>query len=233
MASRAKADVEAAVLKRGWLAHQAPDFQRAVLQQARLVSLRADEYLFHAGDATGGIYGVVSGGVGVLIPGLGAALRLAGIVRAGVWFGHGPIMTGRARLLSFRATEPSLALHVPISALLEIAASQPARARAVGSLSDFTIDIAIAAISDLLIPELDRRLAAVALRASGVDMDHPTETSVLLGLRQSDLAEMANLSERMVNRILKRFEARGWIEAGYGGLTLADPKALRAFAAEH
>ena len=71
MASPARADVEAAVLKRGWLAHQAPDFQRAVLQKAQLVSLRACEYLFHAGDATGGVYGVVSGGVGVLIPGLG------------------------------------------------------------------------------------------------------------------------------------------------------------------
>ncbi len=36
----------------------------------------------------------------------------------------------------------------------------------------------------------------------------------------------------MVNRILKRFKARGWIEAAHGGLTLADPKALYAFVAE-
>jgi CRP/FNR family transcriptional regulator, cyclic AMP receptor protein len=232
MASPAKADVEAAVLKRGWLAHQAPDFQRAVLQQARLVSLRADEYLFHAGDATGGIYGVVSGGVGVLIPGLGSALRLAQVLRAGVWFGHGPIMTGRARVLSFRATEPSLALHAPIAALQEIAASQPTWAHAVGSLSDFSVDIAIAAVSDLLIPDSARRLAAVLLRAAALDMDNPPAKPVPLSLRQSEIAEMANLSERMVGRILKRFEVSGWIEAGYGGLTLADPKALREFAAE-
>ena len=114
----------------------------------------------------------------------------------------------------------------------EIAASQPASARAVGSLSDFTIDIAVAAVSDLLIPDSARRLAAVLLRAAVPDMDHPPAEPVPLGLRQSEIAEMANLSERMVGRILKRFEVSGWIEAGYGGLTLADPKALRAFAAE-
>ena len=232
MTSLAQADIERAVLKRGWLAHQSPDFQRAVRQRARLVSLHAGEHVFHVGDATGGVYGVVSGGVGVLIPGLGSALRLAQVLRAGVWFGHGPIMTGRARVLGFRATEPSLALHAPMAALQEIAASQPAWARAVGSLSDFSIDIAIAAVSDLLIPDSARRLAAVLLRAAVLDMDNPPAKPVLLGLRQSEIAEMANLSERMVGRILKQFEASGWVETGYGALMLADPKALRAFAAE-
>ena len=233
MTSPARADIERAVLKRGWLAHQSPEFQRAVLDRTRIVSFSAGEHVFHAGDRIGGVYGVVSGGVGVLIPGLGSALRLAQVLRAGVWFGHGPIMTGRARVLSFRATEPSLALQAPIATLQEIAASQPNWARAVGSLSDFTIDIAIAAVSDLLIPESARRLAAVLLRAAMLEMDNPPAKPVPLSLRQSEIAEMANLSERMVGRILKRFEVAGWIEAGYGGLTLADPKALRAFAAEH
>ena len=49
------ADVERALLKRGWLAHQSPDFQRTVLQRARLVSLRAGEHVFHVGDVTGGV----------------------------------------------------------------------------------------------------------------------------------------------------------------------------------
>ena len=63
-------------------------------------------------------------------------------------------------------------------------------------------------------------------------MDNPPPKPISLGLRQSEIAEMANLSERMVGRILKQCEASGWVETGYGALTLADPKALRAFAAE-
>jgi CRP-like cAMP-binding protein len=55
----------------------------------------------------------------------------------------------------------------------------------------------------------------------------------VLRLRQAELAEMANLSERMVGRILKRFEASGWTRAGYGGLTLLDPTALLVFSAEN
>ena len=123
-------------------------------------------------------------------------------------------MTGRARVLSFRATEPSLALHAPIAALQEIAASQPNWARAVGSLSDFSVDIAIAAVSDLLIPDSARRLAAVLLRASVLDMNNPPAKPVPLSLRQSEIAEMANLSERMVGRILEAVRGLGLDRGG-------------------
>jgi hypothetical protein len=85
-----KTDAERAVLRHGWLAHQPPVFQQAVLRRARLVSLPDGEYAFHAGDDLGGVYGVAAGGVGILIPGRGASLRLAQVIRAGVWFGHGP-----------------------------------------------------------------------------------------------------------------------------------------------
>lgn len=127
-----------------------------------------------------------------------------------------------------RAIEPSVALHVPITALREIAASGSASARAVGSLPDFTIAIAVAPIGDLLIPDSDRRLAAVVLRSAGVDMHRPGPAPATLGVRQS---EMANLSERMVNRLLKRFAVAGWIAPSYGGLTIINPRALHAFAA--
>lgn len=215
----------------GWLARQPPEVQRAVLAKARPLALPAGQHVFHAGDAEGGVYGIVSGGVGVLVPGLGAALRLAGVIRAGVWFGHGPIMTGQARSLSFRAIEPSHVLHVPLPALRDIAASGPEPARAVGALSDFTIAIAIAAISDLLIPDSGRRLAAVLLRAAGVDMGRPAAAPAPLALRQAEIAEMANLSERMTGRLLKRFAAAGWILPGYGGLVVTDPPGLHGYAA--
>ena len=75
-------------------------------------------------------------------------------------------------------------------------------------------------------------MAKIDLKKEMKELYNPPAKPVPLSLRQSEIAEMANLSERMVGRILKRFEVSGWIEAGYGGLTLADPKALRAFAAE-
>jgi CRP-like cAMP-binding protein len=129
--------------------------------------------------------------------------------------------------------EASQTLYIPLQALQQLIAFDPAFARAVGSLSDFSIDFAIATVADLLIPDSARRLAAVVLRCVDVQRDSGSLQPLVLRLRQSELAEMANLSERMVGRILKRFEASGWTEAGYGGLTLVDPKALIAFSAEN
>ena len=160
----------------------------------------------------------MSGGARVWFQALARLFVSPQVLRAGVWFGHGPIMTGRARVLSFRATEPSLALHAPIAALQEIAASQPNWARARSArFPTHSIDIAIAAVSDLLIPDSARRLAAVLLRAAVLDMDNPPAKPVPLSLRQSEIAEMANLWSGWSGVFLKRFEVSGWIEAGYGG----------------
>jgi CRP/FNR family cyclic AMP-dependent transcriptional regulator len=220
-------------LRQGWLANQPVEFQQEAIRHATLRTFGAGDYFHHAGDDPGGVHGIVSGGVGVLVPGRGTAIRLAGVLRTGIWFGHGPVMTGRPRVLTFRAMETSQTLYIPLQALQQLMAFDPAFARAVGSLSDFTMDFAIATVADLLIPDSARRLAAVVLRSVDAQPDGGSMQPLVLRLRQSELAEMANLSERMVGRILKRFEASGWTAAGYGGLTLVDLKALLAFSAEN
>jgi len=223
---------ERVALSRGWLAHQPPAFQAAVLGQARRASFARDETIFDAGDERGGVYGVVKGGVAVFVPGRGGALRLGHLAREGFWFGRWPVITGRRRLLTFRATEPTAALHVAFSALGEIARQDRAWARSVDALMDFAIDIALAAVGDLLIPDSGRRLAAAMLRAAGLDDDARPSKPAGLRLTPSELGEMANVSRRVISRILARFEAAGWISVGGDQLAIANPKALAAFAAE-
>ena len=70
------------------------------------------------------------------------------------------------------------------------------------------------------------------LRAAGLDMDRCPSKPVRLRLTASELGEMANVSRRVVSRILARFESTGWISVGDDQFTIADPKALAAFAAE-
>jgi len=75
-----KGKAERIALTRGWLAHQAPAFQAAVLGQARRASFARDETVLHAGDGQGGVYGVVQGGVAVFVP---AAARRCGSATSG------------------------------------------------------------------------------------------------------------------------------------------------------
>jgi CRP-like cAMP-binding protein len=230
-----KGEAERVALSQGWLAHQSPAFQAAVLARARPASFAKDELIFDAGDENGGVYGVVQGSVAVFVPGRGDALRLGHVARGGFWFGRWPVITARRRLLTFRAREPTVALHVSFSALNETAGQDRAWARSVESLLDFAIDLALAAVSDLLIPESDRRLAATMARAAGLDEDArlSARPSKPAGLRltPSELGEVANVSRRIASRILARFETAGWISIDDDQLAIANPKALAAFAA--
>ena len=226
-----KGKAERIALTSGWLAHQPPAFQAAVLGQARRASFAKDETVLHAGTRAASMASF-RGASPCSCP---AAARRCGSATSGApgfWFGHWPVMTGRRAVLTFRAAEPTVALHVSFSALNEIARQDGAWARSVGSLMDFTIDLALTAVGDLLIPDSDRRLAATMLRAAGLDQDQRPSKPIGLRLTPSELGEMANVAGPVASRILARFEAAGWVVLDHDQLAIANPRALAAFAAE-
>jgi CRP-like cAMP-binding protein len=122
--------------------------------------------------------------------------------------------------------EPCVALHVPLAALDALARGNPEGARAFGVLVNANMAVMTAAVSDLLIPRPDRRIAAVLLRVAGVSAVGPAAPH----LSQADLAEMANASRQLVNRTLAGFVARGWVAQHYRRIAIRDPAALAAFA---
>jgi CRP/FNR family cyclic AMP-dependent transcriptional regulator len=89
---------------------------------------------------------------------------------------------------------------------------------------------ALRTVSDLLIPQADRRIAATLLRLTRADEDERPEDPRGFRLRQAELGEMANASRQIVNRALSRFAGSGWIALGYQRIAVLDPAALAAFA---
>jgi CRP-like cAMP-binding protein len=223
-----RSDAERHILRWGWLADQNDALRRAVLKVARLVHYPAGEFVFHVGDESGGLYGVVTGGVGIHLPSDAGETVLAHVARCGVWFGYGPLLRQRERTLSFSLIEPSHLFHVPLAQALEIGAGSPAQQRAILSVTEYGMDTAVRVIETLLIRRPDRRIAATLLRVASPDEEAGSPT--ILRLTQSQLGEMANADRQVVNRALKRFEASGWISVSYGRIDLLDANALRSFA---
>ena len=149
--------------------------------------------------------------------------------KGGSWFGYGPIITRRQRILGFAAVEPSVALHVPLGALDKLATSDPGNLRALLTMREYGMDIAIATVADLLIPAVDKRIAATLLRCAAFSAAEPGRPLVVSGLTQAQIGELANAARDVVNRTLKRLEAKGWIEVSYRKITLLDPPALDSF----
>jgi CRP-like cAMP-binding protein len=89
--------------------------------------------------------------------------------------------------------------------------------------------------SDLLIPDSERRLAAVLRRFGGLQGltnvgDDPVAagTTVHVPVTQAELAAAANLSRNSAGTILKRFATRGIIDTGYRDILITDPARLIA-----
>ena len=228
-----EADAKALVRKHGWLATEQPWLQDAVLARVRLRSFNPHEFTFHADDDPGGLYGVVSGGFGTLVPSGGQEMTLCHIIRLGVWFGHGPVLTGRSRIISFKAVEPSRALHLPIAAVAEIRQMYPEFAIRLGALSERNYSaVALKVIGDLLMPSLDRRIAATLVRISRPEASDEILPPWPIHVTQAEIGQMANASRDRVNRALSKFAASGWIEVDYKVIIVKQLDALAAYAAE-
>jgi CRP-like cAMP-binding protein len=223
---------EALFARHGWLAGQSAEFRQQILGMARSVQVARGEWVFAIDDPPGGIYGVISGGIGIEGGGAFHMLRLGHVLRAGSWFGHHPALSaGGRRTQGMRATEASELLHVPLAPLQALMKSDPQAARSVGAMADGGSILATRVISDLLIPEAPQRIAAVLLRVTGaedgVEPEHPDG----FVMTQSELGEMSNVSRPHVNRVLGEFVERGWISKHYQRLRVLDVGALRDFAA--
>lgn len=211
----------------GWLLREPEWVKHALFECGRFRSYKAGEFAYHADDDPGGMFGIVDGGFGVLIPSGGGEMMLCHVVRSGIWFGTGPILTTGRRTLSFRAVEPSRVVYVSLSDLNAIGARNPDFFRRLGALSEsYFFAIAVGVISDLLIASGEQRIAAVLARIA-----RPTESTLPchnwpIRLSQAEIGQMSNSSRDRVNRALQKFAGAGWIEIDYRAITVTDLRAL-------
>lgn len=223
--------VEERMVRRGWLADTPAGFRRKILGMGRQLAVKRGHQLFSFGDPPGGLYAVLSGGIGLE----GCShnlhqLRLGHVVREGGWFGQGPVLGHPMRSIGSRALEDSRLFLVPLPALSAWVNEDAEAARLVGELADLNSRLLVHMTCDLLIPDAGRRTAAVLLRVSGaLDGVEPIHPNGCL-LNQSELGEMANVSRHHVNRLLSQFTQRGWITKSYGRLRLLNVAALSDFA---
>ncbi|WP_237213491.1 Crp/Fnr family transcriptional regulator [Falsiroseomonas oryziterrae] len=217
------------VLDNGWLAQQPAPFQAEILARADILAFGRGDHAFTVGDRRGGVHGIVEGSFAVHVAATPCDGSLAHVMRPSVWFGLSPLTRRPSGSLTFRALEPSWTLHVPESAVEEIVRSCADAARAVAGIAEASLQIAFGVIADLLIPDADRRIAAILLRVCGAGAESPRTAPAGCRLTQAELGEMANASRGLVNRTLRSFETEGWVRLGYNRIAVTDIAALTAF----
>lgn len=227
----ASADLELACFAaRGWLAQTNNLLRDRIINAGRKMNVVRGERLFSVGASPGGIYGVISGGVGAEGSTPSHTPRLGHVLRPGHWFGHGPLLHGGHRTMGFFATEDSTLLTVSLEQARKLIRDDPEIGGLVGQMANMSADLAISVVCDLLIPQAPRRIAAVLIRVTGANEGVEPSNPMGFHLTQFDISEMANVSRLYVNRVLNQFVKAGWIVKSYGHLRLLDVKALGEFA---
>lgn len=226
----AKVAIAALFARRGWLSGASDAQREVILSECRNVALERGQRLIAAGDGPGGIYGVVSGGIG----GEGTTTwhipRLGHVFRPGDWFGHGPILNGGNRTMGYVALEASRLVTVPLAALRALVADRPDIGILVGDMANRGTELGAWVACDLLIPEAPRRMAAVLLRVTAAHDGVKPSNAQGFPLTQAMLAEMSNMSPHTVNRNLGLLARRGWITKSYNHVQVLDVAGLSAFA---
>jgi CRP-like cAMP-binding protein len=213
-----------------WFAALAPERAQALLDAAGLRQLPAGQTLFRRGDPNSGLYAVVQGAV--QIAGQGAAGRdtLLGVIEPPQWFGEIACLDGGTRTHDATAVTDTTLLHVPLSRLEALAASDPLWWRALGQLVAEKMRAVFTGLEDLAQPSAPVRVARRLLAMSqGYGMRTASAPSERVSVSQEQLGAMLSLTRQTVSEVLRRFEAEGWVRRRYGAVELLDPEGLARF----
>ena len=220
-----RADAERIISESGWLAQTSEAFRTALLQNARLLNLKAGHIIFRPGDPAGGIYGLVSGTVTVNTAPPDATPKLIHIAMPGGWTGEDSFMTGKTRRIELFVHSEAWVMHVPLDAMERMAASDPNNIRAFGIMSILAADKLLRIVHDLQKKSVSARLASVLHRLAWTK-------NAPISISQEKLGILASTSRKQVNMTIRDFVKVGWIKTGYGAITVTNPVALQRHADE-
>jgi CRP/FNR family cyclic AMP-dependent transcriptional regulator len=216
----------------GWLSYTPVSFQSEILSRCRLQNFKAAEPLYQIGDPSGGMYGLVSGGLRVSVAPSDRAPYFGHFARPGAWLGEGSAITGQPRRVGLVASRPSEVLHLPLHEIERIA-KDPACWRLFALVTIGHLDTAMGACDDLMIRDHSQRFIATMLRLGGCRRgSKPDGLPPEIDLSQDDVAAIANVARTTASEVLLKLEKAGHVSLSYRRVRINAPAALHAMLKE-
>lgn len=211
-----------------WFAHLPSPLQQALCREARVVSLRAGEVLFHRGDANTGLFGMLDGAIcfGAVNP--AGREFVAGRAEPPHWFGEVALIDGGTRTHRAWADTPATLAHVPLAAITRWLDAHPAHWQYIGQLAVHKLRVMFDVVEDAGLHMARERLVRCLVglaRAYGQRDAPPADT---LRISQERLGTMLALSRQTVNELMQALERERLVECRRGRVRLLDLPRLLA-----
>ena len=206
-----------------WLCKLPVAAQAQLLKKASIRKYRAGQRIHGKSEPADGLYGVLSGEVRFSAATYSGEEIAFTRLTPGQWFGEVALLDGGTRTHDAHAiTKTELAI-LPKSTLLRLTREIPEVYQALVLLLCNHCRQAFNALDDFLTLTPEQRLAKRLLSLASPD------GSSTITLSQEELGALVGVSRQSTNKILKTWEARGWIQRGYRSLDITAAKALAKF----
>ncbi|WP_373502969.1 Crp/Fnr family transcriptional regulator [Aestuariivirga sp.] len=205
----------------GWLSEQPEDFKNWAARVGRWQHYRAGQFVYMAGDAADGVYGLASGGLEITFPLVGGEPVVIYRAEPGFWVGEQAGFSASPRTISLMAAVESRILHLPSRALEALVAEQPKHLLSFYKLCAINLTNAITLLSETLALTVRARVCRRLLKL--------TEGRSEADLTQDDLAKLLGVARATLRPCLNDLTAQGAIELGYRKIRVLNPALLALY----
>jgi CRP-like cAMP-binding protein len=174
------------------------------------------------------MFGIVTGCLGISMERDEQRYYTAHFARPGSWFGVVSTFTRQPQAVGLTAIRDAELLHLPLHAIDEIVAQDPAAWRFFGLLTIAHVDLAMLGYDDLMIRNHRKRFVAILLHLGNCRLFSPRDGQPIeIDISHNDLAHMANVARTTAGAVLRELEADGHIALSYRRIRILAPDELR------
>ncbi|MDD3764516.1 MAG: Crp/Fnr family transcriptional regulator [Nevskiales bacterium] len=216
-----------ALWSENWSSIVSPELSAALAGLGHRRMLASGEQLYGRGETGTDLIGVVSGLIRIVGITPDGYEGLLGLYRPGSWFGEMSLFDRLPRPGDAVAVGETEVLIVPGQRLLELLDAHPQWYRDFARVLSHKLRMALTHIESTTLPVSAR--VGLRLLDLAAAYARPADDGVLidLSLPQEELARMLGLTRQSVNKELRQFQSRGWLQLQRGRITLTDIPALR------
>lgn len=178
-------------------------------------------YLLHKGGHIDGWYGVLSGMAKLQTSGPDGKVSAFLGVPAGEWFGEGSVLRGEHWRYDVVAMRDTTLIGLPLEQFQTLYRHNLAFNHYLIERLNLRLGQAMAIIESGRLRSPEQRVAQYLSHLFWQGMRK-------INLSQEDLGQLAGLSRQTINRVLKQFEAQGWVSLEFGRVDILNEAALEA-----
>ena len=206
-----------------WFACMSAEEKDELLDAMVLRKATKGEILLAEGEPIDGWYGVLSGMAKLQSKAPDGRLSAFLGVPAGEWFGEGSVLKEPAWRYDVIALRDTTLIGMPLAHFQRLYRHSLPFAHFLIERLNMRLGQAMTVIESGRLRSPDERVAQYLTHFcwSGVRK---------ITLSQEDLGHLAGLSRQTINRVLKQFEAQGWVSLEFGRVEILQPQALEQLA---